>query len=585
MPRQKNSSGVNTSFKIYLSEICIKNIYPDYKMSAVTLEWIKQDQTFNVVTDDNAQRGNIATDASGNSYITYFTDGTVSGGTQSGNRDIIIAKIDSNGNTLWSLQDSTFNTNQDEYRPTITIGVDGYIYIAFYTRGSTAENTSSGNDDIAIMKVSSTGVVQWVQQNSTFNTSDNDSRPAITGSADGTIYVTFYTYGTIPGGDDNGSGNVNIVVMKMDGDGTVVWTRQKEEFNSDNSNYPMNIAADSNNNVYVVYYSYDSAVSGGTNSGNDDVVVFKMDVNGNLIWTVQEPSFNTPDDDFFPVISINNQNDIFIAFITSGSTTGNTNIGNNDIAIMKMNTSGVVQWIRQSDGFDTTEGDASSYHFGITSDNSGNVYVAFHTYGSVNGQEPNPENEAIIVVTKLTTSGTVAWTYQMPFSISTDSNYSPNIDIDANGNLYIIYYKQGGEVSGGSLSYSDNDSIVVFKLTQGVANSFPASIDSSYLTLGQTIVYTKETVDAILNNKALPMNTRVSWAPNGLPSGTLLRRLGRKTITQVSSINPLYRYKFQQIQIVNGINTEGVSGSLSDIDGWGCGYICIWSSDGIAPTF
>ena len=53
-----------------------------------TLQWIQQQPTFNSI--NNNEHYSINVDSSGNVYITYYTDGTVSGGTNTGGIDDIV---------------------------------------------------------------------------------------------------------------------------------------------------------------------------------------------------------------------------------------------------------------------------------------------------------------------------------------------------------------------------------------------------------------------------------------------------------------------------------------------------------------
>ena len=58
----------------------------------------KKSKNFEIIfnTNFNDQFPSTAVDSSGNVYVAYQTDGTVSGGTNSGNFDIVVFKLDTN---------------------------------------------------------------------------------------------------------------------------------------------------------------------------------------------------------------------------------------------------------------------------------------------------------------------------------------------------------------------------------------------------------------------------------------------------------------------------------------------------------
>jgi hypothetical protein len=129
--------------------------------------------------------------------------------------------------------------------------------------------------------------------------------------------------------------------------------------------------------------------------------------------------------------------------------------------------------------------------------------------------------------------------------------------------------------------------IVVLKLSQSAppaSNSFAAKVNP-YLALGNVLVFTKATVDALVAGTALPAQTTVSWALSGVLAGSFLRDLGRSITTPVSTTNRLAAYRFQRVQLIGGSGSEGVGGSPADVDAWQTGWICTWAASGVAPVF
>ena len=110
-------------------------------------------------------------------------------------------------------------------------------------------------------------------------------------------------------------------------------------------------------------------------------------------------------------------------------------------------------------------------------------------------------------------------------------------------------------------------------------NSFPALINGSYYAVNDILVYKRSSIELLAAGEPLPLSNHVSWAPDGLTAGSLMRYLGRTIV--VADSHGTHLYYFRNIQWINGATTEGVSGSPADEDAWGTGWICTWADNGI----
>ena len=106
-----------------------------------------------------------------------------------------------------------------------------------------------------------------------------------------------------------------------------------------------------------------------------------------------------------------------------------------------------------------------------------------------------------------------------------------------------------------------------------MSNSFPYSIDKCFLTAGQTIVFSEETIHAAANYTRVPAQQNVSWSPVG--SNVLLRNMGRKYY--LFGTNRLKTYEFRRVQLIHGAGTEGIGNTET-------GYVCVWAASGVPPT-
>ena len=376
----------------------------------------------------------------------------------------------------WIKQTSEFNTSGSESQPSIAL-YDSGVYVTYTTSGTVegAGNTNSDYFDIVVMKMNTGGGVVWVKQNSLFNTSGFDFQPKIAVDASG-VYVTYVTDGTVAGdGNTNSGGVYDIVVMKMNTAGDVAWIKQQSTFNTSGSDLYPSIAVHASG-IYITYYTFGSveALSADerANDGTTDIVVMKMNTEGEVVWIKQRPSFNTPGNDIEPSIAVDSSG-IYITYTTTGTVEGdeNMNSGNIDIVVMKMDTEGEVDWIKQRPSFNTSGDDTKP---SIAVDASG-VYVSCTTsnyyqlgFALLGRKEGGGVTTSDIVVFKLNkTDGTFNWVKQMSIFNTAGSinDIDPKIAVDSSG-VYVTYTTDGVAGEGNTNSGDGTSDIVVMRLIE-----------------------------------------------------------------------------------------------------------------------
>jgi hypothetical protein len=424
-----------------------------------SLRWSRQQSSFNTTGSESLQLSNsIAVDLNKNVYVTYFTNGTATGGVNSGGTDIVVFKLDSCGNSLWTTQQAIFNTTNSDTIPSIAVDLSGNVYIAYTSQGTVTGGVNSGVRDVVVFKLNTAGTHQWTRQQAIFNTASFENNPDIAVDSSGNVYVTYYTSGgTIPGGTFSG-GTDEIVVFKLDTNGVVQWTRQQSSFNTSGSDGYSNIAVDSIGNSFITYFTT-GTVSGGVNSGGRDIVVAKFDTVGTLQWTRQQAIFNTSSNDEDPCIALDSNGNIYVAYNTSGGTiSGGVNSGGVDVVVFKLNSAGTHQWSKQLAAFNTSATDLFSGR-GMAVDSAGNVYVTYFTTGTVSGGVNSGGFD--IVVFKLDTAGTHQWSKQQAIFNTSTTDFFPSVAVDSSGDIYVTYYTAGAISGGVNIG---GDDIVVFKL-------------------------------------------------------------------------------------------------------------------------
>ncbi|HTL28011.1 MAG TPA: hypothetical protein VL282_02270, partial [Tepidisphaeraceae bacterium] len=263
----------------------------------------------------------LALDASGNVYITGafeetmdFDPGPAAQNVKAfGNEyDIFVIKLDANGALSYAdRMGGEFN----DIGKAIQVDASGQAYVAgYYTREADFDPTSKrhnlaalGRDDGFLMKLNSSGTLAWVDNigGEAVDLAARDSINALSLDPFGNVFVT----GTFAEESDfaPGSGKLELeaegetdaFVAYFSHRGKLVWVKQ---FGGEDFDGGVRITSDANRNVYAVSYFEDvvSLKSLGSNQtitatpkdpGDSpdftDLLITKMDVNGNLVFTRQ----------------------------------------------------------------------------------------------------------------------------------------------------------------------------------------------------------------------------------------------------------------------------------------------------------
>ncbi len=347
-------------------------------MSDYGIAWIKQTLVMNTDGFDGYQ--SMAVDSSGNSYVCYQSDSTASGGTYVAGADIVVFKMNTNGSLVWIKEVRATNTTSDEENPDIAVDSNGNVYVTYTTNNSTVSGgTRSGGKDVVVFKMDTNGNLVWLRQQRSYNTTGNDLAPYIAATSNGDIYISFYTGGTVSGGTFRG--NADIVVFKMDTNGNTAWIKQLASMNTSGGEISYSLKTDNNGNICVLYIT-SGTVSGGTLMGGYDIVVSKMDSNGNVLWIKQQSIMNTTSDDLNANIAIDSSNNIIVSYLSLGVASGGTNIGSYDLIVFKMDPNGNIMWIKQTPNMNST---SAQYFISCAVDANGNIFIIQQTDGTFSG--------------------------------------------------------------------------------------------------------------------------------------------------------------------------------------------------------
>lgn len=254
--------------------------------------------------------------------------------------------------------------------------IEGMRYLANYLNTEPPEETSSAS-----------GPTGWQT-----GTSGNDLAGGIASGPDGSIYQAVAVEGALNG--QTHRGGLDMAIIKYGPDRAIEWLRQLGTSGNDR---PYGLILTPQQEVIVVGYTQGS-FEGADAAGGDDIVVFKLDASGELLWTTQ---FGTPEADRGYAIAPGPDGSILISGYTKGELSG-ANAGDKDIITAMLDENGAVQWIAQLGG----DGEDKGQALAVASD--GSIYSAGMTSsaltddaaGGIDGfiQALNPNGEQISLI-------------------------------------------------------------------------------------------------------------------------------------------------------------------------------------------
>jgi len=215
-------------------------------------------------------------------------------------------------------------------------------------------------------------------------------------------------------------------VEKVNESGTKQWTKQLGTSSDDRGN---SVTTDSSGNIYVTG-STRGGLDGNIHSGNENIILVKYNSSGTNLWTKQ---LGTSSDDWGNGVTTDSSGNIYVTGYTEDELDGNIHSGNDDIFLVKYNSSWTKQWTKQ---LGTSSNDEGS---GVTTDSSGNFYVTGYTNEGLDGNTNSGESDIFLI--KYNSSGTKQWTKQLGTS-SVDRGNS--VTTDSSGNIFVTGFTRGG---------------------------------------------------------------------------------------------------------------------------------------------
>jgi hypothetical protein len=294
---------------------------------------------------------------SSNEYIVAGASRS-SGGDIGGTRvgfDVWLAKVDNNGNKIWS---NTFGTTDDEYANGVVAAADGGFVVVGY------KFVNNQNFAFAI-KTDAGGNKVWQKDFA----GSNDSKPqAILSSPDGSFIIAGYT--------TEGAGGKNAWVTKIDIHGNIVWNKT---FGGSDEDYAYALTRGSDGGYVLAGATKSTSGDIAGSKGGFDGWIMKIDDGGSKMWS---KTYGGSRNDHQRSIAKTSDGGYILAGYSNSSDGDITHHrGGDDEWVLKVDVSGNKQWST------TFGGTNDEYATGVVTTTDGGYMIAGHT-NSVNGDAP-----------------------------------------------------------------------------------------------------------------------------------------------------------------------------------------------------
>jgi len=317
----------------------------------------------------------VAVDTSDNIYVTGSTEGGLNGYTNLGEEDIFLLKYNSSGAIQWTRQ---LGTSESDIGHAVAV-YNSYIYVVGETEGGLDNNTNSGAKDIFLVQYNASGTRQWTQQLGT--TSDDVAYGAAVDSSNN-VYVSGATYG----GLDNNSnfGSADIFLVKYNSSGAKQWTNQ---WGTSSEDIAYAITHGSSNVYLTGYTKGDLNTESNSASGSADIFIINNYDNSTYRDTVL---LGTSNAEKGRSISVDSSNNLYVTGDNS------TDDGDYDSFITKFNSSLSAQWTKNISSDNNTNSYAD-YGYGVVVNSDGYIYVVGNTGGELDNNTNSGEQDVYIL--------------------------------------------------------------------------------------------------------------------------------------------------------------------------------------------
>ncbi|MCB2207899.1 MAG: T9SS type A sorting domain-containing protein [Bacteroidetes bacterium] len=284
-----------------------------------------------------------------------------------------VIKLNAGGDLLW-LQSYDSEDTICEKPNTLCVDNQGNAYITFMKH-----TPGGGYWSIAVQKYdAASGTILWASElaDAQFNGFEWQVKPTYMTIDNNHLYVAGTKFDPV-------SGDREMLAMKLDFNGNIIWTATHAGSGNSNSK---SIAVDASGNVHIAGDAWNASI---------DYCVVKFDSNGNLVWDEFLDGDIYHNTDIAEAVLVDDAGNVYI--------TGYNQVSSHqtDIVTAKYDQNGVFQW-KQSYG-NPSFTDNNAYYLAIAND--GNLLVGgYSAY-----ENPYPGSGKDYILLKYTPSGSLVW--------------------------------------------------------------------------------------------------------------------------------------------------------------------------------
>lgn len=276
----------------------------------------------------------------------------------------------------------------------------GFLICSSSQSGISGTKTSAhlGSWDWWVFKVDAAGQVQW--DFSLGAASEDGFRGAAIQAKDGNYILTGHIHtGVTDKVNSEPLGGRDILVIKINAqDQSIMW---QARIGGDQDDVSYDLIENSNGDIFVSGYTLSTNISGYSNKGSLDLLLSKIDSDGQVSWvkTFGGAGFESAD----KMISLSD-NSIVVGGYSNSTDLNTPNNGNFDYWLLKLDSDGVLIWDHLYGG---SQLDAVR---SLGADEEGNIYVGGESYSDIEGQKSDTARGGQdIWLLKVDSSGEIVW--------------------------------------------------------------------------------------------------------------------------------------------------------------------------------
>jgi hypothetical protein len=290
----------------------------------------------------------------------------------------------------------------------IAASADGAVLIVGRSNGKVEGQSAFGKDD-AFLTGYKNGRM-WTRQ---WGSAETDSAAAVASDDSNSAFVVGFTDGKLGAAQ---AGSRDVFLSKWRSDHTPAWTTQ---WGSDGGDEGAGVARGASGELWVCGRT--SGALKGSNAGQNDAFVSKLSSEGSVLWSVQLGSAEAEDGN---QVAVDASGNAFLVGTTGAKLGSDAALGGSDAFAAKIDTSGVVQWVRQWG----TSSDDGAHDVVVLP--GGDLMVVGFTHGMLSGATGTGGG----FISRLDSEGRPRWTKQLG---ATNTDTANSLALSTDNRIYV----------------------------------------------------------------------------------------------------------------------------------------------------